>query len=156
MNFVHGSAVISGNTAKVKALGQDFVFESDEITMEGEREVVVGVRPEFLRVEQGSLIGHVYATLPTGMETTVKLAVGDEILTAVVFGGVDYPFNSSLNYDIIGNGIILFDKESGNRIGIGSLNIAGAKKAAPAKETAEKPAEKKTAAKKPAAKKTTK
>ena len=139
MNFVHGSAVISGNTAKVK-----------------EREVVVGVRPEFLRVEQGSLIGHVYATLPTGMETTVKLAVGDEILTAVVFGGVDYPFNSSLNYDIIGNGIILFDKESGNRIGIGSLNIAGAKKAAPAKETAEKPAEKKTAAKKPAAKKTTK
>lgn len=156
MNFVHGSAVISGNTAKVKALGQEFVFESDEITMDGEREVVVGVRPEFLRVEQGSLIGHVYATLPTGMETTVKLTVGDEILTAVVFGGVDYPFNSSLNYDIVGKGIILFDKESGDRIGIGSLNIAGAKKAAPAKETAEKPAEKKTAAKKPAAKKTTK
>lgn len=156
MNFVHGSAVISGNTAKVKALGQNFVFESDEITMDGEREVVVGVRPEFIRLEQGTLVGKIYATLPAGMETTVKLVVGDEILTSVVFGGVDYAVNSEVNYDIVGKGIILFDKESGDRIGIGSLTVADTKKASPAKEIAEKPAAKKTATKKTAAKSTAK
>ena len=135
MNFIHGVAKISGNKADVDMLGEKFIFESnDEITSDGERQVVVGVRPEFLRVEQGTLTGHVYATLPTGMETTVKLVVGDEILTAVVFGGVDYPFNSALNYEIVGKGIILFDKESGNRIGIGSLFVASAK---PSKAKAE-------------------
>ncbi len=149
MNFIHGSAEIHGNTAKVKALGQEFTFESDEITMDGEREVVVGVRPEFLRLEQGALTAEVYATLPAGMETTVKLAVGNEMLTSVVFGGVDYPVNSMVNYEIIGNGIILFDKETQNKISIGMLTIAGAKKASPAKETEEKkPTAKKTAAKK--------
>ncbi len=151
MNFIHGSAEIHGNTAKVKALGQEFTFESDEITMDGEREVVVGVRPEFLRLEQGALTAEVYATLPAGMETTVKLAVGNEMLTSVVFGGVDYPVNSIVNYEIVGNGIILFDKETQNKIGIGTLTIAGTKKAATAKATEEK----KTTAKKTAAKKST-
>ncbi len=151
MNFIHGSAEIHGNTAKAKALGQEFTFESDEITMDGEREVVVGVRPEFLRLEQGALTAEVYATLPAGMETTVKLAVGNEMLTSVVFGGVDYPVNSIVNYEIVGNGIILFDKETQNKIGIGTLTIAGTKKAATAKATEEK----KTTAKKTAAKKST-
>lgn len=130
MNFIEGNAKISGKTAEVEMLGGKFVFEAkDDISLDGERKVIVGVRPEFLRVEQGNLVGKVYATLPTGMETTVKIVAGNEILTAVVFGGVDYPFNSDINYEIIGNGIILFDKESTNRIGIGSAKAAGAKPA---------------------------
>lgn len=138
MNFIRGAANIKGKSAEVEMLGGKFNFQAnDEISMDGEREVVVGVRPEFLRVEQGSLTGHVYATLPTGMETTVKIVAGDEILTAVVFGGVDYPFNSELKYEIVGNGIILFDKESGNRIGIGSIAAAGAKVAKAEKPDAE-------------------
>lgn len=155
MNFIHGKAKINGNKAELEALGDKFVFDSDEITAEGELEVVVGVRPEFLRLEQGALVGRVYATLPAGMETTVKLAVNDEVLTAVVFGGVDYPINHDINYEIIGKGIILFDKESQNKIGIGSLTLANSKKAAPAKATEEK-AEKKAAPKKTTAKKSAK
>ena len=147
MNFIDGIAKISGSKAELEMLGEKFTFESnDEIAESGERQVVVGVRPEFLRVEQGILAGHVYATLPTGMETTVKLVAGNEILTAVVFGGVDYPFNSTLNYEIIGKGIILFDKESGNRIGIGSVSVGGAKPAKASDE--EKPAKKPAKAKK--------
>lgn len=141
MNFIQGSAKINGKSAQVEMLGNKFVFEAnDEITAEGERSVVVGVRPEFLRVEQGRLIGKVYATLPTGMETTVKMSIGNEILTAVVFGGVDYPVNSDLNYEIVGKGIILFDKERGNRIGIGGLTAEGAEKPAKVSKT-EKDAE---------------
>ena len=149
MNFIDGVAKVNGAKAEVEMLGNKFTFEAnDAITLDGERQVVVGVRPEFLRVEQGSLVGKVYATLPTGMETTVKLAVGNEILTAVVFGGVDYPFNSDLNYEIVGKGIILFDKESGNRIGIGSVSVAGAEKAPKAEKADAEPKAKKPAAKK--------
>lgn len=158
MNFVNGTAKISGNVAEVEMLGEKFTFQAnDAIAMEGDRQVVVGVRPEFLRVEQGNLVGKVYATLPTGMETTVKIIAGNEILTAVVFGGVDYPFNSDISYEIVGKGIILFDKESGNRIGIGSVTATVVQKSAKSSKTEnveEEPKAKKSAAKKPSAKTT--
>jgi len=131
MNFIDGTAKFSGRTAELEMLGNKFKFETEEeLQAEGEKQVVVGVRPEFLRVEQGNLVGKVYATLPTGMETTVKIMAGKTILTAVVFGGVDYPVNSSINYEIVSKNIILFDKESSNRIGIGKVTATGESKPA--------------------------
>lgn len=145
MNFIPGKAVINGNKAEVETLGCKFVFTSDAIDMskaapvegseeevvdaEGRRNVIVGVRPEFLRVGQGSLKGKIYATLPAGMETTVKLDVDGDIVTSVVFGSVDYPFGSEMNYEIVSNNILLFDKVSKNMLGIGSLTNAGSKAA---------------------------
>ena len=32
----------------------------------------------------------IYGAMPTGMESTVKLRVGDYLLTGVIFGGVTY------------------------------------------------------------------
>lgn len=128
MNFIEGEAVIKGKVAEVRMLGENFLFEANEdIRLDGERAVVVGVRPEFLRLEQGSTSCKVYATLPAGMETTVKLIRDDTILTSVVFGGIDYRVDTEINFDIVGKGIILFDKESSERIGIGSVSIAGKK-----------------------------
>lgn len=155
MNFINGTAKINGAAAELDVLGAKFTFHSnDAIEGEGEIPVVVGVRPEFLRVEQGSMVGKVYATLPTGMETTVKLVIGKDILTAVVFGGVDYPVNSDLHYEIVGKGIILFDKASAKRIAIGSVTVAGEEKAASKEKTASA-AEKKTPVKKTTAKTST-
>ncbi|MCM1289914.1 MAG: ABC transporter ATP-binding protein [Corallococcus sp.] len=132
MNFIDGKAVVKGNEAAIEALGQKFTFKSDAIDAEGELDVVLGVRPEFLRLERGESFGKIYATLPAGMETTVKLAVGDSVLTSVVFGGVDYPVNQEVNYEIVGDKIVLFNKESQNKIGIGTLTLASVKKS-PAK-----------------------
>jgi len=167
MNFIEGKAVIKGNAAEVEALGEKFVFETENLDItraaenkenseeqavdaDGKRNVVLGVRPEFVRLEQGSLRGKIYATLPAGMETTVKLDVDGQIITSVVFGSVDYPYGSDMSYEIVGNNILLFDKVSQNMLGIGTLNLGGAKKTSKAAE------EKAPAAKKPAAKKTTK
>ena len=55
------------------------------------------------------------------METTVKLEVGDEFLTSVVFGSVDYPYLMELKFSFNGDGIILFDKNSGVKLSSGSL-----------------------------------
>ncbi|MDE7454746.1 MAG: ABC transporter ATP-binding protein [Clostridia bacterium] len=160
MNFINGKAKINGSKADVEMLGTKFTFEAnDTISADGELDVVVGVRPEFLRVEQGNITGKVYATLPTGMETTVKIAAGDELLTAVVFGGVDYPLNADINYEIVGKSICLFDKQTTNRIGLGTLTVAGAEKPAKAPKaeaTDDKPAKKTTAKKSTSSKTTTK
>ena len=119
------------------------------------RDVVIGIRPEFVRVEQGELTGHIYTALPSGMETTVKLDVGGEIVTSVVFGSVDYPVNAEVKFDIVGNGVVLFDSVSRNKLGMGSL-VAAEKYAAAKAEAAKatKAAAKKTTAKKSTTKST--
>lgn len=123
MNFIEGTAKIDGNKAQVEILGNKFEFTSKAIDGEGEHKVVVGIRPEFIRLEQGKLSGKVYTTLPAGMETTVKLTVGDIIVTSVAFGSVDYKVNNEVHYDIVGDGIILFDAESRKNIAIGNLKL---------------------------------
>ena len=97
------------------------------VESDGRRDVVIGVRPEFVRVEQGDLTGKIYTTLPAGMETTVKLDVDGVVVTSVVFGSVDYPVDAEVNFEIIGKGIILFDANSRNKLGMGSLTLGGQK-----------------------------
>lgn len=122
MNFIEGMAKISGKTAQIKMLGDEYVYSATEdISVQGEHSVVVGIRPEFIHLEQGTALSSVYTTLPSGMETTVKLSIGENILTSVVFGSVDYKPNQTISFEIVGNGICLFDAESRNRIALGRL-----------------------------------
>ena len=58
------------------------------------------------------------------METTVKLEAPDgTMLTSVEFGSVDYDLNSQIDYQIYGDGIILFDKKSEKNIGKGCVKL---------------------------------
>ena len=63
------------------------------------------------------------STLPTGMETTVKLVVDDFLLTGVTFGGVDYAMGAKTKVAFQGNQILLYDRKSGKLIADGSLKI---------------------------------
>ncbi len=122
MNFLDGTARrVDARHVSIKLLGQDLSFESSEDLRPFSGNVVVGVRPEFVKLGEGKFPGVVYTTLPAGMETTVKLNVGDILVTSVVFGCVDYSHSSSMPFDIVGDGILLFDKNSGERVGIGRL-----------------------------------
>ncbi|MBR1918177.1 MAG: ABC transporter ATP-binding protein [Spirochaetales bacterium] len=125
MNFIPAKAKITGEkTAEVSFFGKNFLFTSEAPLGELKGEAVIGIRPEFIHLEKGSMKGKVYGTLPAGMETTVKLIIDDYILTSVKFGNVDYKLHSEMNYSIEGNGIILFDKESTMNIGKGTLTLA--------------------------------
>ncbi len=88
-------------------------------------EFVLGVRPEFVKLENDAkLEGEIYSALPSGMETTVKTKVGsDYLLTGVIFGGVDYKINAKAKVKFFGNEIMLFDKLTGKLIGEGELKI---------------------------------
>jgi multiple sugar transport system ATP-binding protein len=87
-------------------------------------DVIVGIRPEFLLIkEDGPINGLAYSTLPSGMETTVKIDRKKKILSAVQFGAVDYAFDQKIKFDIIGNKIVLFDKESTKSIALGTCEV---------------------------------
>ncbi len=95
----------------------------DEVELTDE-DFVVGVRPEFLRIsEDGALEGEIYSAMPTGMETTVKVRVGEFLLTGVVFGGVLYQIGQKVRLDFRGEDIVLFSRKNGRLITQGRLSI---------------------------------
>ncbi len=122
MNFLPAKLRVLDDThGELTTLDGDFLFESDAPmgAPEGE-DVVLGVRPEFIRLGTGGMEGKVYAALPAGMETTVQMTVGDQLVTSVEFGSVDYKVNSPMRFDFHGKGLILFDKKTGKKLGRGS------------------------------------
>ena len=118
MNFIDGHLSADGTVSfgSMKA-----AFRPSEGSLPGERDVVVGIRPEYIHIDElGPIKATVYSTLPSGMETTVKLDAGGTPLTAVVFGDVDYEVDSTVAISFHKNAV-LFDRESGKNIARGSL-----------------------------------
>lgn len=113
----------------VEKKNADTTFVPEIMTADGEEVVeggkfYLGIRPEAVRVCSGKGIeAEVYAALPSGMETTVRLKVNDFILTSVVFGGVDYPVGSKVNIDFESDNILLFDRRDGRLVVSGKLEI---------------------------------
>ncbi len=104
--------------------------ESGTISAEDEHDVpenmfVLGIRPEFIKIDpkKGDFDAEIYSALPTGMETTVKLKIGDFILTGVIFGGVDYVMGEKVKVSFSGNEIMLFDRKSGVLMTSGKLKV---------------------------------
>ncbi len=95
----------------------------DEVELTDE-DFVLGVRPEFLRIsDDGVLEGEIYSAMPTGMETTVKVRLGEYLLTGVVFGGVLYQIGQKVRLDFRGEDIVLFSRRNGRLITQGRLTI---------------------------------
>ena len=114
MNFIDCKVKAEGDRAELSFGDVGCVFHAKgEIRLKGDT-CVLGVRPEFVRIGGEGHPATVYSTLPAGMETTVKLNVGDNLLTAVVFGDVDYPADSQVHFSFTDRAI-LFDREDGGK-----------------------------------------
>ena len=61
--------------------------------------------------------------MPTGMETTVKVQVGDYLLTGVVFGGILYQIGQKVRLAFRGDDVVLFSRRNGRLITQGSLTV---------------------------------
>ena len=95
----------------------------DEVALTDE-DFVLGVRPEFLNLdENGPLEGEIYSAMPTGMETTVKVRIGEFLLTGVVFGGVLYQIGQKVRLGFRGSDVVLFSRKNGRLIARGSLSV---------------------------------
>ena len=85
---------------------------------------VLGVRPEFIHIsEDGPVEGEVFSAMPTGMETTVRIKVGNYLLTGVVFGGVLYKIGQKIRLSFSGDGATLFSRVNGRLVATGSLSV---------------------------------
>ena len=107
------------NIAKVEE--EDTSIESDAVIEDGD--YVLGVRPEFIRLGEGGLDGEIYGAMPTGMESTLKIRIGEFLLTGVVFGDTLYKIGSREKIRFSGNSIMLFDRKSGRYVTSGSIEI---------------------------------
>ena len=102
----------------------EFEDYDDEVVLTDD-DYVIGIRPEFVEISpDGKLGGEIYSSMPTGMETTVRVAVNNYLLTGVMFGGVVYKLGDKVNVEFKGNNAILFDRKSGKIIALGSLKVA--------------------------------
>ncbi|MBR6359935.1 MAG: ABC transporter ATP-binding protein, partial [Lachnospiraceae bacterium] len=89
-----------------------------------EDDYVIGIRPEAIGLsEDGKIDTTIYGAMPTGMESTLKLRVGEFLLTGVVFGSAMYTIGQKEKININGKDILLFDRISGKLICAGSLKI---------------------------------
>ena len=89
-----------------------------------DEDLVLGVRPEFIDIsDAGEIEGEIYSAMPTGMETTVRIRVGEFLLTGVVFGGVLYQIGQKVRFGFRGDGVVLFSRRNGRLISQGSLSV---------------------------------
>ena len=99
----------------------DSLQDIPELTNE---DFVLGIRPEFLDIRaQGKLQGEIYGAMPTGMESTIKVRVGEFLLTGVIFGSSLFTIGSQVPLTVDGDQIMLFDRKSGKCITSGSLEF---------------------------------
>ncbi|MBR1440935.1 MAG: ABC transporter ATP-binding protein [Lachnospiraceae bacterium] len=99
----------------------DSIADAPVIT---EEDYVLGIRPEFINLEKdGAIDATIYGAMPTGMESTLKLRVGEYLLTSVIFGGVIYKIGQEEKISIKGDDILLFDRKSGKLICAGRLEV---------------------------------
>ena len=102
--------------------GEEGEFHPETMTNE---DLLLAVRPEFIDSKSGEGIeGEIYGVMPTGMETTVKVRVGEYLLTGMVFGSDLFTIGEKLKLSFKGMKLMLFDRKSGERIVNGSLRFS--------------------------------
>ncbi len=105
MNFVEGRGRnVNLDEIKVAVPGIDLIFTpvSGSISLREGQEITLGIRPEYLRIgPEGRVAAKVYSTLPSGMETVVKVTLGEQLLTSVVFGAIDFEVDADIAFDFI-------------------------------------------------------
>lgn len=88
--------------------------------------IVLGLRPEHIAVVEGQadVQAEILSSLPSGMETIIAISMDGIRLHSVVFGDIDFEVGKNVGLSF-GQGVFnLFDKESGNNLGQGTLSKA--------------------------------
>ena len=107
------------NLSEASPMSDEALQEQPVLTNE---DLVLGIRPEFIDITpDGAIEGEIYGAMPTGMESTVKVRIGDFLLTGVVFGSTLFKIGEKVRFNISGEKIMLFDRKGGKCIALGAL-----------------------------------
>ena len=128
MNFIK-TKYIENKDGIIKMESDDLSFEfkpNTPLTVKIEKgdQLVIGLRPEHIEIdENGSMNSSIYSTLPSGLETVIKLKINNTILTSVAFGGVDYKVNEPIRTHFNSNKYILFNNDSRENFSMGTIIV---------------------------------
>ncbi len=122
---------IKSGKSQVEKGNKDVKFKVNIMTVEEENrpeltddDYIIGIRPEAISiVEKGGIEAEIYSAMPTGMETTLRLKIGNYLLTGVVFGGITYKLQEKVRIKFDSDGIMLFSNKSTKLIGTGTIKI---------------------------------
>jgi len=93
------------------------------VSLSENQELLLGIRPEDITIDnKGDFDAEVYSTLPSGMETIVKIKINDIILTSVVFGDVDFEIGKKVKIAFDSSKYLIFDKASEVQLACGKLS----------------------------------
>lgn len=125
MNFIDVSGkLLSNGKLRLDCAQFHTIFTPKKnLTLRQEGEYVLGIRPEFIHIQDTGIAGKVISSLPSGMETTLTIEVEGVQLRCVAFGSIDFAMDSIIHFIFEGNRYILFDKESGRNLTLGQLEI---------------------------------
>lgn len=127
INLVAGNGSnINPDEIKIRAGNLNILFcpVSNSVSLQGDHNIMLGIRPEYVNIEADSLLkAHIYSTLPSGMETIVKVQLGELILTSVVFGGRDFNVGEETGVAFSGERCMLFDADTQEYLALGHLEV---------------------------------
>lgn len=83
---------------------------------------IIGIRPEFIVKSDEGIDSEVLSSLPSGMETILKLRIGNASLSSVLFGSLDFPIGSHIKVSLPSSSYILFDS-NGEYVSDGSIKL---------------------------------
>ncbi len=92
------------------------------VTLPQGKKLLLGLRPETIAIgEEGPFKGRVYSSLPSGMETIVRMHVGATQFTSVVFGSIDFAVDQEISLALNSHRYLLFDADNGEKLTRGRL-----------------------------------
>ncbi len=122
MNFIDVSLKeVEGNRYHLANDDLEIIFEKEGDPEDIGKELVIGIRPEDIRISDSGLKAVVYSVLPSGMETIIRVKVGDLFLSLVTFGRTEVSPDDVSYLEFPEDKYILFNKETGKNIGLGSI-----------------------------------
>ncbi len=122
MNFIDVSLKeVEGNRYHLANDDLEIIFEKEGDPENVGKELVIGIRPEDIKISKSGLKAVVYSVLPSGMETIIRVKVGDLFLSLVTFGRTELSPDDISYLEFPENKYILFNKETGKNIGLGRI-----------------------------------
>jgi len=125
INFLHGVCTDSkGDHLEFASDGMKCLFEMDggKAIRKGEK-ITVGVRPEYINLVDHGVPATVVSSLPSGMETTLRVEIcGKKMFTSVLFGLADYHVGTKVHIAFPTSLCIMFDDRN-SYVGKGKLTF---------------------------------
>lgn len=109
---------------EIKALDPELLPKDETIVFA--EDFVLGIRPENIHIsatKPNSIKTRIYSAMPAGMETTVRFLYNNFLLTGVIFGSEAFTIDSDAQIKFGSDHIMIFDRQSGKLLGLGSLEI---------------------------------